>query len=367
MGLKILTTQEADNDPEFSSGWQSIVQSCGDVYYDIDYLKTAEIMTEGRLLLSKFECADGAVIYPFILRPLEELPFWRGGDSARHDIVSPYEYGGALVCATERSQNGTLTNRYQEAFADYARSAGIVSEFVRFHPLLETQLYAHAHYETSFSCNNVVISLDGGGDKFFNEYSRSTRRNVRISERAGVSVSRCELTQENLGEFKRLYRVTMDRRQAHDRYMFSDEYFDSLSKLDESLISLYLASSPEGETIGAALFLHSETMAHYHLSGSTGARHRSLYAMNLLIHRAAGDFASAGKSWLHLGGAAPNQQTLLSFKEKYSSERRQYFVGSRILDLPSYTRLSDARETHRARNESFTDDDHSFPVYRRKY
>ncbi|HVG62006.1 MAG TPA: GNAT family N-acetyltransferase [Hyalangium sp.] len=107
-----------------------------DVYYRHAYAELCACMGDGDPFLFVYE--DGAgnrVCYAFIRRPLKALPFAAEArlEGDWYDIVSPtYGLGGPL-CGDVHEQ---VLHAFRAEFDEYCRQANIVSEFVRFHPLL---------------------------------------------------------------------------------------------------------------------------------------------------------------------------------------------------------------------------------------
>jgi len=289
------------------------------MYHEISYLQIAALHEEGEIVLCVYRHPKGVVIYPFVLRP---MPFGMPG----YDIITPYEYGGPLVQAVDAQ---AVRAGFREAFAGYCRSQGIVSEFVRFNPLLRNQEGWGGFYELRKCCDNVVIDLSKDEDMILAGYRNSTRYNVRIACKRGVRVERSA----NPCLFVDIYHRAMDRVNAAPFYYFSDAYFERLVDLDS--VSLYFARDGDGRVISAALFLHSRRYVHYHLSATATGVNR-LAPGSLLLHSVALDMQRAGKKYLHLGGAAASQEGLLRFKRGFSGDRRGYYVGRRVQDLAKY-------------------------------
>ncbi len=343
--------------------WQAVVDAVGDVYYEIGYLEAASAQKEGNILLCLYEGDGGSVIYPIVLRPLRSLPFAARSFSNWFDVISPYEYGGPLVYASDGKARKSLQDGFCRAFAAYCQHHRIVSEFVRFHPLLHTQNGWGSFYEVRESCQNVVVDLRMDVAQILAAYSNSTRRNVRLAVKRGVRVEKKHLTEATLRDFTDIYYQTMDRVNATQYYYFPAEYFERLSSLGEGFISLYVATDRSGSPLSAALFLHSPRHAHYHLSG-TLAGARNLYSNNLLLHTVVNDMRTEGRYYLHLGGASPSQRALLEFKRGFSSRSVSYCVGQRICNREVYDgicALSTAADPERAERGAGG----FFPAYRR--
>ncbi len=75
------------------------------------------------------------VLYPFVRRDLTRLEYIGQEGQGLSDITTPYGYGGpAYVGANCRTSE--MMRESRTAFGSYCTTEGIVSEFVRYHPLL---------------------------------------------------------------------------------------------------------------------------------------------------------------------------------------------------------------------------------------
>lgn len=359
--LRLCPLARLEGEPAIARLWDEVVRERGDVYYERSYLRAAAAGERGRIMLALYECPDGAVVYPFVRRPLDELAF--GDDSAgRCDIITPYEYGGPLIHADGEGTVEVVRAGFAATFADYCRDAGVVSEFVRFHPLLKTQRGWETCFDVRLSARNVVVDLGVSQEALFAGYNRRTRRNVRLASRRGARVERAARTPGDVLRFMEIYLATMERRGAQPFYYFTPPYFERLAALPADKISLYFAREPGGEVISAALFLHDGRYAHYHLGGRLAA-HSRLCANSLLFHTAALEMRAAGRRLLHLGGAGGDQRGLETFKAGFSGNGVDYFVGRRIHDADTYRALVRARATH-AGDGGEVAEGGFFPAYR---
>jgi hypothetical protein len=288
-------------------------------------LQVAALHEEGEIVLCVYQHPKGAVIYPFVLRP---MPFGLDG----HDIITPYEYGGPLVRAADAQ---AVRADFREAFAGYCHSRGVVSEFVRFNPLLRNQEGWGGFYELRKCGDNVVIDLSKDEDAILAGYRSGTRYNMRAACKRGAQVEQADKTSANSRLFADMYRRAMDRVGAAPFYYFSNAYFERLVSLDDDLVSLYFARDGDGKVISAALFLHGQEYVHYHLSATVAGVNR-LSPGSLLLHNAVLDMRRKGKKYFHLGGAAADQEGLHRFKRGFSGDRKEYYVGRRVQDPLRY-------------------------------
>jgi len=240
--LDIRPLEELQKRTDDRRWWEESVQRVGDVHYQIPYLEAAACAGDGGvLMIAIFRHPKGSVLYPFTLRSLAPLGFSGAVNGARFDMTTPYEYGGPVVNVANSSDQHAVVEDFQEAFVRYCRTSGIVSEFVRFHPLLKNHEMESEFYVLRKSCDNVVVDLNQDEDEIFKGFSSSTRRNIRLAEKRGVRVEKAKLPSASMSEFVELYKLRIDRLGARDYYYFSEQYFDQLAEIPEELISLYFS------------------------------------------------------------------------------------------------------------------------------
>ena len=128
--LQVCSIDELDGHSSLPEIWREVVSDIGDVYYECSYLQTAALYEDGQIMLAAFTHPSGSVMYPFVRRSLDGLPFASSVPRARYDIVTPYEYGGPLVRAVDDECRQTLHTDFIVAFGDYCRSDSQISSIV---------------------------------------------------------------------------------------------------------------------------------------------------------------------------------------------------------------------------------------------
>jgi len=328
--------------PQARQRWDAALAGAGDVYYDLDYLRAAAIHETGGVHLTLFEHSDGLVAYPFVLRPVPDLQGVRIPSHGWTDVITPFEFGGPLALPAGESADGdALQAAFVAAFDVYLRDVHVVSEFVRFHPLLAAHVGWEPHYDVRHSRDNVVIDLTTDEEAMVATQSRRTRRYVRQALRRGVQIERAAEPVRLAAMFHDLYQGTMNRLGAHASYFFPRHYFDALLSLDAETVSLYVARDDADEVLSAGVFVHGRRFCHYHLGG-TRPEFGHLHPTHLLMSTVATDMMHAGRSHFHLGGAAQNQEGLYAFKCGFSEGRAAYSVGCRVLEPDAFQALSEA-------------------------
>jgi serine/alanine adding enzyme len=292
-----------------------------DAYYRRPYVESAALLDGGRPFLVEHEGA----LFAGIER-----------DEPR-DVVTPYGYGGPVG-----GEGG-----FWPAYEEWARERGVVSTFVRFHPLYANQRQAAIHVERL--APTVAWRLDPERDLLAGLHWKH-RNKVRKAENAGASVT----VAEGLGEFVALYEDTMRRVDADDFYFFERAYWETLSRLGDALVRF--DAQIDGLVVASALCLATPPWLHYHLSGTTDMG-RSTGSSTLVLLEAARWAQERGLERFHLGGGLGGKQdSLHHFKARFDPDGLvEAAVGKAIHDEGAYRRLSGGENGY----------DGFFPAYRR--
>jgi serine/alanine adding enzyme len=304
--------------------WDALLADlgCADAYLLRAYVEASCVIEPGEPVLLE----HGGAVLACILR---EVP---GGG---YDVVTPYGYGGPVG-----------DGAFNEAYEGWCRERGVVSTFVRFHPLYENYRAApHATY------SNPTVGWRLEGDLLAGMHGKH-RNVVRKAQKAGVAVD-VDAAPDNLVGFVTLYERTMARQEAAGYYFFPPEYWERLAALAGHLVRFDALC--EGEVVASALCLRGDRWLHYHL-GATEDAARDLGASNLLLYTAAVWGQEQQLEEFHLGGGAGGRESLYAFKERFSpTGRREFWIGKLVHDEDAYRRLSGGAEI---------DLDGFFPAYR---
>ncbi len=321
-------------EPEFADAWRRDVHANGDIYMYPEYLAAEDAGTDGTIVLCRFDCAHGSVLHAMLVRPIGAAD----PKAMRFDAISPFEYGGPILSAPTGRSPQRLIAAAQAALSELCERLGVVSEFVRFNPVLGNHAGWRGHYKIRKSCDNVVVDLTSGTENIFANYSESQRRNIRLARRDRISIETATPSPSACQAFLDIYRATMNRLGADTSYYFSEQYFETLFRMNSSFLGCYRAISGAGEDLAALLVISAGNTAHSHLMG-TSARGLKTKAGSLLYHEAILDLKTKGIEIFHLGGAAPSQTGVMDFKARFSPMRRPYHVGTHIYDHDAYRAL----------------------------
>src|SRR5690625_540875 len=197
-----------------------------DIYFEENYGKLYEEHEQGISEVFEYESSNGTVRTVFIKR---EIPTLVEGEKY-YDIVTPYGYGGPVITKlTDGASKEDLVKEFMAEFNTYCLENNIVSEFVRFHPILENALDFKSVYDATFLRRTVGTTIRPDEDPLAAEFSRRTRKTVRRSVREGLTY-KIERKPENIDDFYEIYYSTMDRNKAGEYYYFEKDYFENLLK-----------------------------------------------------------------------------------------------------------------------------------------
>ena len=247
----------------------------------------------------------GDLALPLLLRPLPSGPGW--------DATSAYGYGGPVGTA------GCDSEAVAAALDGWARENGVVTTFLRLHPLLGNAALVPLTAEVVPLGRTVAWDVSPGRDLVAGMHQHH-RRAVRKAARAGLSVSVVPLP-PSLDEFRRLYARTMRRLGARPFYFFPDPYWDALVAEAEALGLVLVEGRLDGELVAALLCFAEGPWLHYHLGASADVA-RSIGASNGCFLAAAEWAQARGMTRFHLGGGlgADPRSPLLEFKHRFDAE-----------------------------------------------
>lgn len=323
-----------------------------DIYFEPNYGKLYEKHEKGTLQVFEFKSPYGAISNMFIKR---EIPF-SINDEKYYDIITPYGYGGPIITNVEKGYRDTLIKEYVNEFKQYCKQNNIVSEFVRFHPMLKNATDMEGFYDIHHIRNTVGTNLEDYENPFQSEFSKSCRKNIRRALRKGVTFN-ITVQPSNVSKFKDIYYSTMDRNKATDYYYFDDEYFNSCCKYFQSNLLLVEAIYEE-QVIAMGFYFIYKDYIHIHLSG-TLSEFLHLSPAYILRYGVTKWGKENGYKMIHHGGGRTNSpdDTLFKFKKQFGKNTEfKFFVGKKVWNKEIY------KELCRIRNVD--DNLEFFPAYR---
>lgn len=332
--------------------WDSIVRSFSryDSYWLSGYVKAFKLHGDGEPVLLYYENNGTRGINVVMKRDVSEFKFFEGviEKGKFFDFSSPYGYGGWII---EGVQKEELFSVYE----NWCKSNSIVSEFIRFHPVIGNHSYCDDFYEVVPLGQTVALDLstpeiiwDNITGKNKNMIRKALKNDVRIfNGRSPLLFS----------TFRTIYNKTMERDEAASYYFFEPDFYESICDDFPHNAQIFYAVY-RNEIIAASIMLMANGYMNYHLSGSL-KEYSSLAPSNLLLYEAALWGAANGCKTLYLGGGVGSgEDSLFKFKKSFYRQDNLYrfYVGKKIFLQDEYDSLVCARKQKIQSN--------FFPTYR---
>ena len=334
--------------------WDTIVKSFKqyDTYYLNGYIRAFELHGDGEPLLFYYESCDLRAINVVMKRDIEHDKNFIGKlqEGTLYDFATPYGYGGWLVEGAEGVKG--LTETYNE----WCQRNSIVSEFVRFHPLLKNHLACEDFYEV-VQLGEVVHMDITSPETIWNNLTSKNRNHIKNAIKKGVKIYNGRYP-EIFEIFRTIYNSTMDKDNAEQYYYFNESFYKSVLEDLPQNAQVFFAVKDD-TVIAASIMLAANGYMNYHLSGSL-KEYSSLAPINLLLYEAALWGCANGYKTLYLGGGVGSgEDNLLKFKKAfYKGELNRFYIGKKIFDYDAYNYLLNLRGDNIIMNKGY------FPIYR---
>ena len=325
---------------EQSEQWDSIVRSFQqhDTYYLSGYVKAFCIHGDGEPLLFYYENGGTRGINVAMKRDIALDKHFKGKleENLWFDLSCPYGYGGWLI-------EGDDTESVMTAYVAWCQKNKIISEFVRFHPMLKNHIAVQNHYDVVPLGDVVAMDL-ASPEIIWANISSKNRNMIRKAQKNGVTIYHGRYP-EIYETFRQIYNGTMDKDNADAYYYFSREFYESiLMDLPHNAQVFYAVF--ENKVIAASIMLACNKKMNYHLSGSS--REFSFLApTNLLLYEAALWGCANGCKSLYLGGGIGSaEDSLFKFKRAFyrGDDLPRFHIGKKIFNSEHYDMLVSMRK-----------------------
>lgn len=297
---------------------------------------------------------DGGILFPLIVRSLRSEP-WAGEGTDICDLVSPYGYSGPFGWGLFKVEP------FWTGLDKWAHAIHAVSLFTRFSLFKEHLVPFYGDTLVKGSC--VIVSLSKDPDALFQSYHKAVRENIRQAERAGVTIE-ADPECRRLDEFLSIYYSAMNRLAALPMYYFPKSFFETLiAELPEQVLLFHALHNER--VVSTELLLISENYL-YAFLGGTLENGLQLRANPLLRHGVNLWGKTHGKNHILLGGGYSGADSLLRYKQRFSSTGDVSFsIGTKLFDSHSYQTLIDKRASwERQQGNSWSPACGFFPSYR---
>jgi hypothetical protein len=334
-----------DNETE----WDEAIKQFEDIdsYYSYEYGNLFAKREKGKLFAAYFINNTTKIFYPFIKRTV------LFEDRDIFDIVTPYGYGGPFI---EGYASGV--NHFYKDFSDYCNKNGIITETIRFHPLIWNHNSFKNIIDVQYIRQTTTVSLIPPLEKIRENYSEMNKRNIKKAKRNAIHCYVAEKSLENIKIFSDMYKETMDRNHAGNFYYFDDSFF--MEQLKDTGISknFLLFAKYSDQIIAGVIVMVGQKFSHYHF-GASKAGFLDLRPNNLLFDYMIEFSKSMGTTSLHLGGGYQENDGLYKFKSSFSNNNNSpYYIGRKIHNLSIYTEIMEKFK------KNYEVDEDYFPAYR---
>ena len=336
---------------EQAEQWDRTVRSFRDydVYWLSGYVKAFRIHGDGEPLLFFFENDKTRAVNAVMKRDIAHDIHFTGKipEKTYYDLATPYGYGGWLI-------EGEVS---EELFAEYevwCLKNSIISEFVRFHPLIKNHEACKNDYEV-FQLGEVVFMDLTSPTVIWENMVRECRNRIRKAIKNGITIHNGR-TPDIYKVFRNIYNRTMDAVDAEKYYYFGESFYQSVLEDLSDNAQVFFAVK-DNVVIAASIILTANGKINYHFSGRL-QEYSSLAPMNLLLYKVALWGYGNGYKTFHLGGGVGSKKdSLFQFKRKfYKKDLNSFFIGKKIFDEDIYKKMMNLR--NEIENVGF------FPEYR---
>ncbi|MEV6346226.1 GNAT family N-acetyltransferase [Actinoplanes sp. NPDC051851] len=307
--------------------WKETLQHVAhDMYHVPDYVVLDARLYGGTPAAFHYEHAGRRLLLPLIIR---EIP-----GSGLRDALSPYGYPGPVSDAAPTDVafwRGACT-----AMTGTLRGEGVVSVFVRMHPLLGTPSPVLTEFGALVRHGETVsMDLTVSEDEMWKQTRSDHRNHINRAKRAGTEVVFDDWGR--LAEWVEVYHDNMRRVGAADYYFFTYDHLAALHDAAGDRMHLAVALE-EGEVVGGNTFFSYDGIATGYVSSTRRARGR--YADELLYDSVRRWCKRHGDEVFHLGGGkGGSNDSLFTYKAGFSPSRHPFHTWRVVTDSPAYTSL----------------------------
>ena len=329
-----------------------------DFYHLPEYLQFAVRRQEPGLPLAFVAEDEGQRLFvPLIVRAIPDAVTPDG--APRFDVSGPRGYPGPLAVLDHAREPDAFVDRALQAMTTALRERGVVSAFIRLHPLLTASPEPFRRTGTIVHHgDSTSIDLTKSDEELWRETDHGHRQGIRKAMRLGYT-ARVDESWERFDGFVAIYQETMRRLDARPFWRFGADYFRDLRETLGTRIHLCVVEIGD-ELAAAALLTEVEGLVEFHLSGTADA-HLRASPSKVLIHYARSWAKARGDDCFHLTGSLRAGDPLSQFKAGFSPSRHPVWSWRLIVDPEEYVRLSSAREIVHG---VATAPDGFFPAYR---
>lgn len=317
-----------------SDKWDQIVKSFinYDIYWLSGYVRAFQIHGDGEPLLIYYQGNNTKGINVVMKRDIAKDSRFIGriDEGNAFDFTTPYGYGGWII-----EGNGVVELFFE--YSEWTRKNNVVSEFVRFHPMLGNHIICEDYYEVKQLGEVVHMDLISSEVIWKNLISKN-RNMIRKAQKNGIKIYNGRFP-GIFERFREIYNETMEKDNAKEYYFFEPDFYTSILNDLPNNAQMFWAEK-DNQVIAVSIILGANSRLNYHLSGSK-REYSSLAPGNLLLYKVALWGCENGFKTLYLGGGVGSGvDSLFKFKRAfYRGDLNHFYIGKRIFDNEKYFEL----------------------------
>ncbi|MCK4365546.1 MAG: GNAT family N-acetyltransferase [Thermoplasmatales archaeon] len=315
--------------------WRELVEKTPDrdIHFSPEYLSVLAKHMNASCHLFIYRFGDSYILYPFLKRKVNDLPFVSEDIGSTYwDISSSWYYGGPLFHGDIKNSD---TSNFLSEFNSYCNDADVISEFCRFHPYLDNQKKLPDSIYMEKIATVVRVNLSRDIDAIFKSFKPSCRRHIKKSKKFDVTI-KISNEDKSLREFYNLYTRSMQSKNARDFYFFSYDFLSNMKKNLCGNFSLFTLEYKDNILAGS-IFLHKNRKMYYYLSARDPELDK-VDAINRLLYEAIKFGNEQEIECLDLGGG-PEGSSLLQFKKSFSDETKELYGYKKTYNREIYQRI----------------------------
>ena len=355
-------------DYKLNKYWENLLieNNIHSVLFSPEYLRLWELNGDGKAKLFFHKSYYGIVLYPFLIRKINDLEFFQQMkiDETFYDITSPYGYGGPLVKPYNKSGIDLLLEGFIKEFSLFCRKNNIVSEFIRFHPLMENHENFINRLEMERMNSVIYVDLSVTEEELWGNYKRNNRKNIKKAMRNDIEVVVDEKF-EFLDEFLEIYYETIKKNNAKKYYFFPKIFFEFI-RVSLNKNSVLFISKIDERIISVELALYDKDII-YSFLGGTLLEYFPLRPNNLLKHKLILWAKEKNIKYYLIGGGYHPGDGIFEYKRSFSKDGiKDFFVGRKVYDNKKYKILEESFEKYLSNNNITVNlkETKYFPSYR---
>ncbi|WP_341201699.1 hypothetical protein [Planomicrobium okeanokoites] len=312
-----------------------------------NYGKLYEDVYKGKCEVFEFQNSLGSVKHLFIKRevpnPLEGVIYY--------DLITPFTYGGPVIEGCKEEDKWDLINDFQNEFMMYCKENNIVSEFIRFHPLLFNSMDFLHCYELDYVEDSRGIDISRHSNPVAEGFSVDSIEKVLEAFKQGLSYE-IFLDEDKSEDFNLFLKSIGNHSSCH-----SSKFFEGCKQIiEDHLVFVEVRLNEEVVGMGMGYIFDKILTTHIFITNELGENLNAAFVMHYGL---AVWSKSNGIETIHLAGTWFNksEDENAAFKENFDVlSDYKYCIGRKIWNETVYEKLCD-----RAEIEKYID---YFPAYR---